>query len=75
MSKINNWFQIHEVYIDEEDNQPTYGEGSGFGTIDGCGSGKGLFNVAPNKDYDNKYGMGMGNGCGFGSKHGGNDYW
>lgn len=57
MSKINNWFQIHEVYIDEEDNQPICGEGSGFGTIKGCGSGKGLFNSAPNKDYDNKYGL------------------
>lgn len=45
----------------------------GFGTIEGCGSGKGLFIVAPNKDYDNKYGLGIGNGCGFGSKHGWND--
>lgn len=73
MSKINNWLQIHEVYIDEEANQPTYGESSGFGTIDGCGSGKGLFIVAPNKDYDNKYGLGIGNGCGFGNKRGRQD--
>lgn len=73
MRKINNWFQIHEVYIEEEDNQRTYIEGSGLGTIDGCGSGKGLFIPAPNKDYDNKYGIGMGVGCGFGSKHGWDD--
>lgn len=74
MSKINNWFQIHEVYIEEEDNRRAYIEGSGLGTIEGCcGSGKGLFISAPNKDYDNKYGIGMGDGCGFGSKHGWND--
>lgn len=73
MSKINNWFQIHEVYIEEEENRRAYIEGSGLGTIEGCGSGKGFFVRAPNNDYDNRYGMGMGDGCGFGSKHGWND--
>lgn len=59
MSKINNWFQIHEVYIEEVDNRPNRGPGCGIGMLDGCGSGKGVISNNPHKDHDNKFGLGL----------------
>ena len=73
MSKINNWFQIHEVYIEETDNRPNRGPGCGIGMLDGCGSGKGVISNNPHKDHDNKFGLGLGDGCGFGNKRGEQD--
>ena len=69
MSKINNWFQIREGCVEEK----IYESSSGFGASNGFGDGRGVTRDHPYGDYDNKYGIGSGDGCGFGNKRGEQD--